>query len=214
MKNHWLLDNGHGGIDTKGKYVTCPNYDVNDPRTFHKMYVHPDGTTLFEGEFNRNVVDLIAYKLWKLGINYTILVPEFKDVSLRTRVQRANDHYARDKSCVFLSVHGNAFNTSAHGLEVFTSKGQTKSDPVAEAFVEEAEKMFPNRAIRTDLTDGDKDKEANFYVLTKTKCRALLTESFFFDMLENAKFMLSDEGLDMIAQYHVNAIIRAENDQI
>lgn len=214
MKYHWLLDNGHGGINERGEYVTCPDFDPKNPKTFHKMHVHPDGTTIFEGDFNRKVVDLIADKLWERGIDYTVLVPEIEDVSLGERVRRADAYYARDKRCVFVSVHGNAFNTNAKGLEVFTSKGQTRSDKFAELFVEEAENMFPGRAIRMDLTDGDKDKEANFFVLRKTDSPAILTENFFFDNLENAKFMISDEGLDKIAQYHVDAIVRAENGEI
>lgn len=213
MKYHWLLDNGHGGV-VNGVYTTCPNYDASNPSTFKKMYVHPDGTKIYEGEFNRLVVNRIAKKLKNKGIDYTVLVPEKEDVSLKERVRRANSHYAIDRSCVFISIHGNAFNTKAHGLEVFTSVGQTKSDAIAERFINEAETMFPNKAIRVDLTDGDKDKEANFYVLRKTNCPAILTENFFFDNLEEAKFMLSEEGLEKIAQYHVNAIIQIENGKL
>jgi hypothetical protein len=75
MKYHWILDNGHGGLDPEtGKYTTAPNWDPKDPGTWKKMHVH-DGEPLFEGVFNRQVVDRIAWKLSDLGIDYTVLVP-------------------------------------------------------------------------------------------------------------------------------------------
>jgi len=209
MKYHWLLENGHGGLDANGKYTTAPNWDANNPKTWHKMHVH-NGVPIFEGVFNRMVVDSIADKLSKLGINYTVVVPEEEDISLEERVRRANSLFGRDKSCIFVSVHGNAFNTSAKGFEVFTSKGLTKSDAIAEVFAVEMEKMFPTQALRWDLTDGDKDKEANFYVLKNTNMPAILTENFFFDNPQDAKIMMSAEGVDKIAQAHVNAIVKLE----
>jgi N-acetylmuramoyl-L-alanine amidase len=107
-------------------------------------------------------------------------------------------------------VHGNAFNTSAKGYEVFTSKGLTRSDAIAEVFAIETDNMFPSQSMRWDLTDGDKDKEANFYVLKNTDMPAILTENFFFDNPKEAKIMMSDEGQDKIAQAHVNAIVAIE----
>ena len=135
MTHHWILDNGHGGIDENGVYTTCPWYDKTKPKSFNKMYVHPDGTTVFEGDFNRKIVDRIASKLSCLGINYTVLVPGSKDVSLKDRVTAINEHYQRDKRSVVVSIHGNAYDSNVRGLEIFTSKGQTKSDPIAEVFV-------------------------------------------------------------------------------
>lgn len=209
MKYHWLLDNGHGGV-IDGVYQTCPNW-TEDPKTWHKMHVHPWGP-LYEGEFNRKVVSKIADLLAFHGITYTIVVPEEEDISLKERVKRANDEYVTDNSCIFVSVHGNAFNTSAKGFEVFTSKGLTRSDAIAEVFAEEVDTMFPSQAMRWDLTDGDKDKEANFYVLKHTNMPAILTENFFFDNELEGKLMMSEEGQDRIAQAHVNAILKIERD--
>jgi len=209
MKHHWLLDPGHGGVEN-GIYTTAPNYDPNNPNTWHKMHIH-DGVPIYEGEFNRKVVEAIVWMLRDTGINTTLLVPECQDISLMERVRRANSLYRKDNTCVYVSVHGNAFNGRAEGFEVFTSKGETKSDPIAEIFAEEMEKMFPKEVMRWDLTDGDKDKEANFFVLKNTWMPAILTENFFFDQPEQAKIMMSDEGVDKIAQAHVNAIMKIEN---
>jgi len=207
---HWLLDNGHGGL-VDGKYTTAPNWTPENDKTWHKMHVH-NGTPLYEGEFNRKVVDKMATKLSELGINYTVLVPEDEDISLKERVERANAFYKRDKKCIFVSIHGNAFNTSAKGFEVFTSKGLTRSDAIAEVFAIEMDTMFPSQVMRWDLTDGDRDKEANFFVLKNTICPAILTENFFFDHPKDAEIMMSDEGQDKIAQAHVNAILKIEQD--
>ena len=54
-------------------------------------------------------------------------------------------------------------------------------------FGNEFKNEFPNRRLRTDFSDGDLDKERRFYVLTKTKMPAILTESFFMDNLDEFK---------------------------
>lgn len=208
-KYHWILDNGHGGVDENGEYTTCPDWKAHDPSTWHKMHVHPEGP-IFEGEFNRHVVDEIAWGLSDLGIDYTILVPGDEDMSLGERVRLTNDFYKRDKRCIFVSVHGNAFNSSAKGFEVFTSKGLTRSDAIADVFAVQMSKMFPNKVMRWDLTDKDRDKEANFFVLKNTHCPAILTENFFFDNPDDAALMMSDEGIVKIAQAHINAIQKIE----
>lgn len=212
MKYHWLLDNGHGGVE-HGIYITCPTYNPSNPKTFHKMNVFPDGTTIYEGDFNRKIVDIIAGKLCEAGINNTILVPETKDITLSERVKRANDYYKRDKSCIFVSIHGNWFHKEhAKGYEVFTSKGYTRSDDIAQVFANKFEEQFPKMVMRWDLTDGDKDKEANYYVLKNTLMPAILTENGFMSNLEDAKLMLSREGQERIAQAHINAILHIEKD--
>lgn len=201
MKYHWLLDNGHGGIKD-GVYTTAPK----------KMFKFKDGMTVYEGDFNRKVVAKIVEKLKDNCIDYTVLVPELDDISLPARVSRADAQYAVDKTCIFVSIHGNAGKGT--GFEVFTSVGQTRSDKIAEVFFQELKKEFPEKVGRTDTSDGDSDKEEQFYVLRKTDCPAILTENFFMDRYEDAKLMLSEEGQDRIAQAHVNAILAIENAKI
>lgn len=81
---------------------------------------------------------------------------------------------------VFVSIHANAFTSpAAHGMEVWTSVGQTKADPVAEAVANALQAAFPGLVFRADMSDGDKDKESNFYVLYYTKAPAVLVELAF-----------------------------------
>ena len=46
----------------------------------------------------------------------------------------------------------------------FTCSGQTESDKLAECLCESAIKNFPGRRIRTDMSDGDRDWEEDFYI--------------------------------------------------
>lgn len=188
-----ILDAGHGGMKN-GNYVTAPA----------KMYEHPDGTTVYEGVFNRIIVEKIQKSLAGRGVPVYLTCTGPDDISLKQRVDFANGKARQFKHCVFISVHGNAGKGT--GFEVFTSKGDTYSDVIANYYIDAMAEEFPDKAARVDLTDGDKDKEANFYVLKNTICPAILTENFFMDNLEDAKLMLSFEGQRKIANAHIKMI--------
>ena len=190
-----LLDNGHGAL-VNGAYQT-PGKRKN----------WGDKGTIHEGEFNRAIVNGIIQQLTFLNIPYVNIAPEYWDVRLETRVNRANK-YAANK-CFYLSVHSNAGGGS--GSEFFTSPGDTKSDKIATLFGEEYKKEFPNQKLRTDFSDGDLDKERRFYVLSKTKMPAVLTENFFMDNFEEYKtFLMTAAGRQRIIDFHVKAIIQAQ----
>lgn len=198
-----LLDNGHAS-STPGK----------------RSPFLEDGRQLREYEFNRAVVKRIADLLDKEHISYKILVPEVDfDVPLSVRAARANEWVKKfgANNCLFLSVHANAAGhgdwMNARGWCIYTTRGKTKSDEYATIFYEEAEKILPKHglSLRKDLSDGDPDQEADFTVIYKTACPAVLTENLFMDNKEDCKFLLSEEGRDIIAQVHVNAIRRIIN---
>lgn len=183
-----ILDNGHGK-ETPGK--RSPKWE--------------DGSQLFEYEFNRDIVRRIAEKLKQHNIPYYILVPELEDISLSERCKRANNIYKDNKDCMLLSIHANAGGGT--GWEAYTSIGNTKSDTYATILYQKAKKYFPNWKIREDKTDGDPDKEDNFYILKNTSCPAVLTENFFMDTKKDCAYILSEEGRENIANMHVNAIL-------
>lgn len=191
-----LLDNGHGGL-INGTYQTSG-----------KRKDWGDGNVIYEGEFNRAIVNGIIQDLTLLKIPYVNIAPEYRDVSLETRVRRANK-YARQK-CFYLSIHSNA--GGGVGSEIFTSSGHTKSDRIATIFGQEYQRTFPDRKLRTDFSDGDLDKEGRFYVLTKTKMPAILTENFFMDNREEFnKILMTADGRSRIIKYHVDAIRRVRS---
>jgi len=198
MKKTWLLDNGHGGV-INGKYTTAPS----------KMYQHPNGLLVEEGVVNRRVINKLADRLAKARYNYSFIAPENDDIPLSTRVNRANSLHAYHKNCVFVSAHCNAGGGT--GFEVYTSVGETQSDKIAEVFMEEVEKEFPLWSMRKDNSDGDSDKESQFYVLKNTSCPAILLEFGFMDRLEDAMLITSDEGQNRYVEALFRAIERIED---
>ena len=97
------------------------------------------------------------------------------------------------------------------GWEAWTSVGKTKSDEYCTIFYEEAEREFKGWKIRKDMTDGDPDKESQFYILKHTKCPAVLTENFFMDTEKDCRFIMSHEARGRIAEAHFKAIKRIVN---
>lgn len=185
-----ILDNGHG-YDTAGK----------------RSPIWSDGKQLLEWEFNRDVVKRIAQKLQAKGIVPVILVPEEIDISLSQRVARVNK-IAKDNAgnAILISVHGNAGGGT--GWECFTSVGKTKSDVYASIMCDEFKREFPNKRMRFDMSDGDPDKESDFYILKKTTCPAILTENFFMDTEADCRLMMEFDGRERIANAHVSAILK------
>lgn len=190
-----LLDNGHGGL-INGKYQTSG-----------KRKDWKEKGVIYEGEFNRAIVNGVIEQLTYLNIPYVNIAPEYRDVRLETRVNRANDYPSTET--FYLSIHSNA--GGGNGSEFFTSPGDTKSDKIATIFGEEFQKAFPDRILRTDFSDGDLDKERRFYVLTRTKMPAILTENFFMDNYDEFKNILNTkQGRQLIIDFHVNAIVRTK----
>lgn len=184
-----LVDAGHG-IDTPGKRS-------------------PDGS-FREYLWNRQVADLVLAGLKARRINASLLVTETNDISLTTRCRRANAHNTADT--ILLSIHSNAAGNgsawqNATGWSCYTSPGKTKSDALAEALYSSFSQAFPERKMRKDTTDGDSDIEANFTLLTKTKCPAVLIENFFYDNKEECKWLLLDTTKQRIADAIVGGVL-------
>lgn len=188
MSNYkFLIDAGHGGINKSGYYVTAPS----------KMFKFPDGLTIYEGLVNRQIVNRLT-KMLDGKYDYELIHDEIDDLSLPVRVARADNALTKDQRCIFISIHSNA--GGGFGNEIYTSTGQTKSDKVAQIFSMVYQKAFPDFKFRKDSKDGDDDKEAEFYVLRKTDCPALLVENLFFDNRREAEFLLSEVGQNRIAE--------------
>ena len=189
-----LIDPGHG-IDTSGKRS-------------------PDGKFL-EYLWNRQIADLLIDRFMVMGIDASLVVTETNDISLSTRVQRVNKMCSKigASNIILLSIHSNAAGDgskwmSAQGLSCYTSKGETKSDVIAECLYDAFETEFAEKKIRKDMSDGDRDWEENFYVLKKSKCPAVLLENFFYDNRDECAWLLKDETKERIADAIVKGIIK------
>lgn len=190
-----LIDNGHGE-ETPGKRS-------------------PDGR-LRECKYCREIAAEIVNELRAKGYDAELLVTETRDVALSERVRRANAWCTKlgAANVCLVSVHNNAAGSgaqwmSARGWEAWTSKGQTRGDKLADCLYDAARKCLPpGTKIRTDMTDGDRDKEENFTILHRSKCAACLTENMFQDNREDVNWLLSDTGRKAIVRLHVDGIIR------
>ena len=189
-----LIDPGHG-IDTPGKRS-------------------PDGLFL-EYLWNRQVADMLLERLVAMGIDASLVVTETNDVTLRNRVNRVNTicNKVGASNVLLVSIHANAAGNgsswqNAKGWSCYSSKGKTKSDQVAECLYDAFEEEFPERKIRKDLSDGDRDWEENFYVLEKSRCPAVLLENFFYDNREECAWMLQEETKRRIASAAAKGIAK------
>ena len=185
-----LIDNGHGS-NTPGK---CS----------------PDGR-LREYAYTREIAERLVMELRKNGIDAERIVKEEIDVPLAERCRRVNEYKASE--AILVSIHCNAAGNgsdwmSARGWEAWTSVGKTKADKLATCLYEDAEHCLPGMKMRKDTTDGDPDKESQFYILRHTNCPAVLTENLFQDNREEVEFLLSESGKRAIVSLHVWGIMK------
>jgi len=201
-KYTWVLDFGLGGIDKDGNYTTKGKKQytfVSEKKTLF---------TIYEGVVNRAIGYKLEQKLKDAKIECAVVSHPYKDTSLSGRVVSANNIYHKSsKRAIFVSLHSNAASNSikgkgskAQGYEIFTSVGQTESDKVAQSFLETYAEYFDHKLKpRYDKVDGDWDKEAQFYVLKKTHGPAILIENLFYDNIDEALVLQSEEGQEEIA---------------
>lgn len=184
MPDFVIVDPGHGGT-LNGVYQTpgkrSPKWE--------------DLPQLFEGVQNREIVAVLKSMLAAEGIPFLDVAPTHKDTPLKERVRLANAAYKNNKNTIYVSIHADAAGDGlvhhpASGLSVYTSPGQTKSDKLADAVLEELQFNLGDAVKwRTDQTDGDADKEEHFYVLTETDCPAILCELGFFTNRQECELM-------------------------
>lgn len=189
-----LIDAGHG-VDTPGKRS-------------------PDGV-FREYYWNRLVADKLQAQLLLNGIDAELVVPETHDISLSQRVARVNEVCSRvgADEVILVSIHANAAGDGsrwmgAKGWSCYTSPGETKSDKLAECLYDAFEEEFRDRKIRKDMSDGDRDWEANFTLLAKTRCPAVLLENFFYDNEEECAWLMQQDTRIRIAEAAAKGIMK------
>jgi len=172
---------GHGGI-------------INSVYQTHgkRSPIWDDGRQLFEGDFNRKIVNKLVLLCNDYNIDCYNIVPELEDINLKERVRRVNKE--RGEDILLLEIHANASSSSrAKGFEFFTSRGTTDSDMIADIMIDEYRDSIPEIPLRADIRDGDLDKDRDFYIITHTYCPAILIECGFMTNEFECKMMLDDE---------------------
>lgn len=175
-----IIDNGHGN-NTPGK---CS----------------PD-KRLLEYRWNREIADGIIKGLSAIGLKAVKLVPEENDISLSTRVNRANKIYSEtNKKAILVSIHVNAAGNggwhNATGWSVYISPNASlKSKKLAQSLYECAylAGLKGNRSV-----PNEKYWVSNLYICKNTNCPAVLTENLFMDNKSDLEYLLSNEGKETI----------------
>lgn len=196
----WLLDPGHGGI-IDGIYQTAGK----------RSPYFEDGTILYEGVFNRDVVSRIINLCIDAGVNVVNLVDTEEDLSLRHRITKANLLHKENRNSIYISVHANAFGNgkqfnSARGVSIFHHYRSKTGKKLAET-------LQPHLAALTGMKDrGVKanDSWANFYVLRKTHMPAVLSENGFMTNLSDASALMCPHMRQKIAEAHFMMIMEIE----
>ncbi len=205
-KIHILLDNGHSS--SKANNITPGK------RTPYLVSGVEPALSMYEGDFNRDVVKILEAKLKASGYNVHIIVPEEEDVSLGERVRRANKLCSLygASNCIFVSIHSNAAGNgrqwmTARGFSVHICQGASKkSELLANLLYDEAQndghfkmrKPLPNQKYWVN----------NFYVIKNTLCPAILSESGFYDNIDDCMFLLTPESREVVANMHYQALIK------
>lgn len=190
MNVRLLLDFGHG-VDTPGK---CS----------------PDGR-LREYKYVREVgYNIARYFEYDASIPVTIVVPEERDITLPERVRRVNEFVDTYKTqqCFLVSLHVNAAANgswaNARGWQVHVSKNASyNSKLIANALYNAANELGVNTRAPMPTQHYWAN---NFYILSHTKCPAVLTENFFQDNKEDVEFLLSDVGRATVENIHILGI--------
>ena len=166
-----------------------------------------------EWEWNEDCKNIIIRTLAAHGWRVFDATPKGDDDSLASRVQTVNricSEHGRD-NVIYISVHCNASGSGeswmkARRWSVWTSRGNTKSDDLAECLYEAAYAKWGINAVRSDLSDGDHDYESDFYVLKKSACTACLIENFFYDNKDDLEYLLSPQSIYDCAEVAVSGL--------
>lgn len=159
MAKKVFIDAGHGGSDPGAIGINRTN----------------------EKDINLSIAKKVSELLKKQGIEVKLSRDSDKYLSLQERCTIANK-YGSD---CFVSIHCNAFNDKAKGLETYCLNKNTAdlATYVHDAIINEKAYTL-NRGV----------KYANFYVLKYTNMRACLIEVGFIDNTDDYKIIVDKEA--------------------
>lgn len=187
----------------KTRIMVDPGHPAKDnPGAIH------DG--IHEADINLQVSIRLGDKLVAAGfaIRYTRRTNDPVELEDRVHIEHLS------KPDLFISLHCNSFSSpGVNGLEVFTSIGNTAADVAADYVCTWLKTAFPASSFRADLTDGDPDKEADFYVLNSTRCSALLVEMGFLSNPDERAWLCDPATQDAIAEAICCALIEWRDNQ-
>ena len=191
-----LLDAGHGGV-IKGHYFT-PGKRSPGKRT-------SGDPGIFEGEFNREVCDWIG-EIWGADESFALIdyveciTPGPIQIPLRDRVNFVNMFCKKETNTILLSVHANAAGdgsswNKANGFTIFTCKHASSNSKRLAKSIEKHMRIEPTLEIKSRGV-----KQANFSIIKRTKCPAVLIECGFMTNKAEAALLAMPSVQGIIAQ--------------
>lgn len=158
-----------------------------------KEHTFEDGYNIREGDLNRSYERPFVEYAEKEGFRVEVVSHDYLDYSLSKRVMLAE---AIKGKKILIAFHHNASpNHNARGYEIFTTRGENNSDDLAEAIwfkTHLLKRLFPEHVMRSDIRDGDHDKEANFVEIRSFNGPAVYIENGFFDYMPDLKKVQDD----------------------
>lgn len=184
-----VLDPGHGP-DTPGKRWTSADESVEP--------------SFYEWKWNRDYSKVLRTELMLRGYRVFLTVEdEEPDKALSKRVEFANNikEYNRNMHCLYISLHVDAsVNARAHGLSVWTTKGFTNSDVLADYILESCSGASTGINVRkSSPKQYEKDYESNFYVIKNAAMPAVLIEHGFMTNKEDRALLRDQKTKAMLA---------------
>ena len=179
----------------------------------------PDGR-LREYKYCREILALIEKKLDALGIEHYNCHPEesyaagakddSKDLVVRTNRINAKvaEYSKKGYQSILISIHNNAAGAGSwSNASGWTPWVYTTASDKSKTFA----KLLYNQAINAQLKGNRSIPScmyytANFWILRKSNCPAVLTENLFQDNKRDVDYLLTDSGKNTIAEIHIKGI--------
>ena len=184
------VDDGHG-MKTAGKRTPPLPCGI-----VFKGKLRKQGTIIHENEFNTHIMNYFIDGCKRVGIDVKEVASGDDDISLSTRVNRANNL----KSDLHISFHANAitgkWQEKAYGLVVLKHyKCSKKTNILANNVYKYLKDVnwYKNGGTKYGVRT-DKDMSGySLYILANTKMPSILVEYGFMDNIEDVKIMCTDE---------------------
>lgn len=131
---------------------------------------------------------------WKIALDISKLIkPILENKGIEVKIFQSDSledicYYANSGNYdLFVSIHCNAFNGEANGVETLYYPGSYKSEKCANYIQNKLVKQF------STLTNRGLKERPNVYVLNSTDMPAVLVETAFIDNLNNNKLLVNNK---------------------
>ena len=152
----------------------------------------------YEKNINLKIAKKVAYQLRQRGLEVTMTRNDDTFIELNHRADIAN----RNRPNLFVSIHSDScLNRSVRGFTVYIAREASADSHSAAGTIETAMR-------RTGLNSRGVEK-ADFRVLVRTRCPAVLVEMGYLSNYREAALLVDDRFQNQVARAIVNGICQA-----